>query len=91
MRYMLAALLIATPLPTLAQAPAAGISTDLHVGQTLRDPTGTKIGKIDRVFTDGSVRVILDAKLVVIPASTISIVNGKPVTTLSRREASSRS
>lgn len=82
MRYVLAAAaLIAAPLPAFAQAPAT-----ILVGQTLHGPANSRLGEIDRVFPDGSVRVILDGALVVVPASTISVIGGKPVTTLSRRE-----
>ncbi|MDB5583630.1 MAG: hypothetical protein JWR80_8806 [Bradyrhizobium sp.] len=82
MRYIIAiAALITAPLPALAQAPAT-----VAVGQTLRGPADSRLGQIDRVFADGSVRVILDGKLVVVPANTISVTDGKPVTTLSRRE-----
>jgi hypothetical protein len=81
MRYIVALVALATPLPALAQTSAT-----VTVGQTLRGPADSKLGKIDRVFADGSVRVILDGKLVVVPGSTIKVTDGKPVTTLSRRE-----
>jgi len=89
MRYVLAAAvaLIVAPLPAFAQAP---LPTELRVGQTLRGPDNGRIGKIDRVFADGSVRLILDGKLVVIPGNTITAAEGKPVTTLTRRDIASR-
>jgi phosphohistidine swiveling domain-containing protein len=47
---------------------------------------GTRLGAVYRVGVDGAAQVIMDGKLVTIPASTLSAVDGKLTTSLSKNE-----
>ncbi len=63
-----------------ASAPAANVVA----GKTLYSVTGQRIAAIYRVTKTGQVQVIFDGKMVAIPASTISEVGGKLVTSLTK-------
>ncbi len=75
-----------------AAAPVAAESADLatapKAGSVLLDGAGKRLGRIDRVMADGSLRLIVGEKFVTIPASTVSVKDGVATTTLSKREAS---
>jgi hypothetical protein len=47
---------------------------------------GSRLGAVYRVGADGSAQIIIDGKLVTIPASTLSNVDGKLTTSLSKSE-----
>ena len=47
---------------------------------------GTRLGAVYRVGPDGSAQIIIDGKLVTVPANTISITNGKLTTSLTKSE-----
>ncbi len=82
--------LIATAL-ILSAAPLAAAESAApqpKVGQTLRGASNTRLGVIDKVLADGSVRVIVDERFVVIPAGTLTVADGKVVTSLSKAEVS---
>lgn len=83
-----AAMLLAAAVPCFAaeRADAQTPAVRAQEGQTLRGPNNSRIGRVERVLADGSVRVIIDARFFVVPANTISMVGGSPVTTLSRRD-----
>ena len=53
-------------------------------GKMLVDAEGARIGAVYRVSDDGSAQVIIDGKLVTIPASTLSAVDGKLTTSLTK-------
>ncbi len=78
-----AALLVGAPAIAADTADATPV---VKTGKTLRDSNNVRIGKIDRVYADGSVRVINDNRFVTIPADAIAMVDGQPTTTLSKRE-----
>lgn len=83
MRTMLiAAAMLALATPAMAQDAA---ETVRH-GQILRDANNARIGKISRVEDDGSLRVIFNQRLATIPADTVSVVEGRPVTSLTKKE-----
>ena len=69
-------------------APAAVESASLEIrkGETILDSDGKRIGKVNQVNRDGDPQVIADMRLVTVPASTLSRVEGKLVSTLSRKE-----
>jgi hypothetical protein len=82
MRHLfIAVAALALAAPALAQDPAS-----VHVGQVLRDSENNRLGEISRVESDGSVQIIYQQRLAMIPASTISIADGKPKTTLTRHD-----
>ncbi len=70
--------------PTLAQETAAPAVA--KAGHMLKDSAGGRVGKIDKVLADGSVRVIFDERFVVVPAATLSIVDGEAVTSMPKRD-----
>ena len=81
---------LAAPAATQAVEPAPAVANAdvVKPGRTLRDSANTRLGKIDQVNADGSVRIIFDARFVTIPADTISVSGSEPVTSLTKREVS---
>lgn len=53
-------------------------------GKMLVAANGARLGAVYRVTNDGSAQVIVDGKMVTVPASTLSVVDGKLTTTLSK-------
>ncbi|MFZ4688016.1 MAG: hypothetical protein ACOYLS_02140 [Polymorphobacter sp.] len=82
MRILMIALLTMAATPTVAQTTAEAPKS----GQVLFAANNARVGVIDRVLADGSVRVIIGEKLVTIPGATISFVQGKPTTSLTKTE-----
>ena len=62
--------------PSAAAAPAKG--------KMLVGADGVRLGIVGRVTPDGGVQIILDGKLITVPATTLSNVDGKLTTTLSK-------
>ena len=81
-----AALVFATPLiATAAYADAPAVKA----GKTLRDASNIRLGRIDKVNDDGSVRIIFDSRFVTLPADKLVVAeNGDASTTLTKREIS---
>jgi hypothetical protein len=77
----LIALVMATfiGLPAMAQAVA-------EAGKMLQASDGARIGAIYRVTDDGSAQVIVNGKMITVPAATLSVVDGKLTTSLSKSE-----
>jgi hypothetical protein len=67
-------------LPALAQEPVAA------EGKMLTGANGARLGAVYRVTGDGSAQLIVDGKMVTVPASTLSVVDGKLTTSLSKSE-----
>jgi hypothetical protein len=55
-------------------------------GKMLIASNGTRLGAVYRVGNDGSAQVIIDGKMVTVPASTLSAADGKLTTSLSKNE-----
>ncbi len=70
-----------------ADAPAAS-GVQVHAGQMLYDSSEHRIAAVYRVTADGNVQIVLNGKLVTAPASSLSDVNGKLTTSLSKSELS---
>jgi hypothetical protein len=66
-------------------APAAAPATKLTAGTMLHDVKGTRLGAISRVNADNSVSLILDGRMVTIPADKLS-TDGSATTTLTKRD-----
>lgn len=81
------ALLVATAAPALALETAAPLERAPKQGEVLRDTGGRQIGKVYKVQASGAVLAIVNRETVRIPADTLSIVDGKLVTTLTKSEA----
>jgi hypothetical protein len=67
-------------------AGAAGTAAVAEKGQMVVASNGARLGTVYRVSTDGSAQIIIDGKLVTIPASTLSNVDGKLTTNLTKSE-----
>lgn len=55
-------------------------------GQMLLAANGSRLGSVYRVSADGGVQMIIGGKMVTVPASTLSSVDGKLTTSLSKNE-----
>ncbi|MET0269411.1 MAG: hypothetical protein ABW173_03180 [Sphingomonas sp.] len=80
-----AAMSVAVPGVASAQDAAPAMARAVQ-GSTLYGAGGTRLGAIYRVAADGSPQLIIEGKLVTVPAATLSDNNGKTTTTLSRKE-----
>jgi hypothetical protein len=67
-----------------AAGESSGVAVD--TGKMLYSSTGNRIASVYRVTSDGNPQVILDGRLVTVPASTLSEVDGKLTTSLSKRD-----
>ncbi|MFA7602724.1 MAG: hypothetical protein WCY29_06925 [Novosphingobium sp.] len=65
-------------------APAAAVT--VNAGKMLYSSNGQRVAAIYRVNSDGNPQVILNGKLVTVPAETLSDVNGKVTTSLTKSE-----
>jgi hypothetical protein len=74
-------------LPAAAQAPSEVPQVAVaEKGKILVAANGSRLGPINRIGADGSAQVIVDGRLVSIPASTLSSMNGKLTTSLTKKE-----
>jgi hypothetical protein len=55
-------------------------------GQTLTSANGSRLGTVYRVSADGGAQMIIGGKMITVPASTLSSVDGKLTTSLSKNE-----
>ena len=85
--------LFAVVLPAAAQAPSdaapaapAATAAVAEKGKMLNSANGARLGAVYRVGPDGAAQIIIDGKLVTVPANTISVANGKLVTSLTKSE-----
>lgn len=79
--------LMAAASPVLAQSADATASPAVATkGQMLTGADRSRLGSVVRVDGDGSVAIIFDARMVTVPASTLSVASGKLVTSLSKRD-----
>ncbi len=69
-----------------AQASGASIS----VGKSLYGPDGKRIAQVYRVTSTGDVQIILSAKLITVPAASLSEANGKVSTSIAKSELNRR-
>jgi hypothetical protein len=67
-------------------AKAADAQVVAEKGKMLYATGGKRLGAVYNVTADGSAQVIVNGKLVTIPASTISAANGKLETSMARNE-----
>lgn len=81
---LLATAMLFAAAPATLHAAEGGVS--VTAGQSLYGSDGKRVASVYRVTTDGTVQVILDGKLINVPAGTLSDVDGKVVTSLSRSD-----
>jgi hypothetical protein len=65
---------------------AQGESALAAKGKALVTVDGARLGQVYRVGSDGAVQMIIGGKLVTVPASTLSSVDGRLVTSLHKSE-----
>jgi hypothetical protein len=73
----------------LAAAGLASTKDDAALaakGKVLVTVDGARLGQVYRVGSDGAAQMILDGKIVSVPASTLSSVEGRLVTSLRKNE-----
>lgn len=78
----LAAPSVASDISNTASAPVT------RTGAMLRDANNIRVGAVDSVKPDGSVGVIYESHYVVVPGDSLSVVDGKLVTKLTKAELS---
>lgn len=74
--------------PAAFAQTAAPAAVKLTTGQVLRDVDMNKLGPISQINGDGSVQIIYEQRLVTIPAASLSVVDGKAKTSMSRKDLS---
>jgi len=79
----ISAALVVGSTPAVAQSNA---TVAVKAGKMLYDSAGNRVASINRVTSDGNPQVILDGKLVTVPASTLSEANGKITTSMSKAD-----
>ena len=73
-----------------AAAPSASAPLAVSAGKMLYGTDGKRIGQIYRVTGAGDVQLIVAARLVMVPAATLSDVNGKITTSLTKADLNRR-
>ena len=92
-KFWLLWVLFVVVLPAAAEAPSdaasaapAATAAVAEKGKMLTSANGARLGAVYRVGPDGAAQIIIDGKLVTVPANTISVANGKLVTSLTKSE-----
>ena len=73
-----------------AETDAAAAPVSLTAGKMLYGANGQRIAAVYRVTEAGNAQVILNGKLYTVPASTLSEVNGKVTTSLTKNDITHR-
>jgi hypothetical protein len=71
--------------PAMAHAEVAAGATAV-AGTLLFSEDGHQLGPVYKVAEDGSAKLIVEGKMVTVPANTLSGVDGKLTTTLTKRQ-----
>lgn len=67
--------------------PVAGaMANEAKAGTMLVSSDGVRLGPVYRVASDGSAQIIIKGKMATVPASTISVVDGRLTTSLSKND-----
>ena len=81
--------LLATAAIAAPEAPAANNTPNTSIaapGKALIAANGAHLGEVYRISPDGSPQIILEGRLVTVPATTLSNVDGKLTTSLTKSE-----
>jgi hypothetical protein len=70
-----------SPSPEGTAAPVSAVK-----GSMLISANGSRLAQVYRVGADGSAQIIIDGKLVTVPAASLSISGGKLTTSLTKSE-----
>ncbi len=73
-----------------SSAEAAATAAVASKGQMLMGADGGRLGVVSRVDAGGGAQIIIDGRLVTVPASTLSRVNGKLTTSLTKSQVLAR-
>ena len=74
-------------MPAVGQETSQATSAPVaEKGKMLISANGSRLGAVYRVGPDGSAQLIIDGRMVAVPASTLSSVNGKLTTSLTKSE-----
>jgi hypothetical protein len=65
-------------------SPNTATVTAAVKGNMLFDANGARLSNVYRVNPDGGVQIIMEGKLITVPASSLSTANGKLTTSLSK-------
>ncbi|GGA37583.1 hypothetical protein [Sphingomonas psychrolutea] len=76
-------------LAALVSAPLAAQSGGIVAGKPLYASDGKRIGIVYRVTSDGTAQLIINGKLVSIPAASITAADGKFQTSLTKKDLAS--
>jgi len=69
-----------------AASAASGPAVVVTKGKMLTGADGGRLGAVSRLSSDGAPQIIIDGKLVTVPLSTLSMVNDKLTTSLTKNE-----
>lgn len=83
---LLVALVAGTPAIARVAQPAANEQVVVKTGKMVVDSEGSRLAPVLRVAADGSAQIIFQGKIVTIPVSTLSVVDGKLTTSLKKAE-----
>jgi len=74
-------------LPAAAQGSSEAASASVaEKGKMLIAANGARLGSVYRVGPDGAAQIIIDGKMVAVPANTLSKTDGKLTTSLTKSE-----
>lgn len=79
----LASVLVATPVFAETLTTPEPVKAQ---GKLLFDAAGSRLGVVDRVEADGSADILLDGRVIKIPAGTLTFASGKLSTSLKKAE-----
>lgn len=89
MRFIVVALaLAAVSAPVIAADQPTAVDVVAHPGDMLRDANNVRLGSVNTIAKDGSVGIIYNSRFVTVPAATLSVVNGKLTTKLTKSDVS---
>jgi hypothetical protein len=83
---VLGCVLVTITAATQHVAEAGTAAAVAEKGRMLVASNGARLGLVYRVGSDGSAQMIVDGKMVTIPATTLSSVDGKLTTSLTKSE-----
>ena len=74
------------PSSSSPQVGAAAAPVSAVKGSMLISANGSRLAQVYRIGPDGSAQIIIDGKLVTVPAATLSMSGGKLTTSLTKSE-----
>jgi hypothetical protein len=88
MRFLFIAAMCAFATATIAGEEPSVVATTVAAakGQMVTGADGSRLGVVNRLASDGSPQIIIDGRLVTIPANTLTAANGKLTTSLTKSQ-----